>query len=126
MDMMISNLQQQRQVTEQLRREAAIKRISVSQAVLDIRSIYMSTNKRIVCWLASVPRRRIRLERRAAALSCKRFVYSVCVHCFMKSVKRSSAWLLVHHGICGKLFSVTFYVPCKCVLYLKLHGETQP
>lgn len=36
MDMMISNLQQQRQVTEQLRREAAIKRISVSQAVQDI------------------------------------------------------------------------------------------
>ncbi len=36
MDMMISNLQQQRQVTEQLRREAAIKRISVSQAVRDI------------------------------------------------------------------------------------------
>nr|CAD7425806.1 unnamed protein product [Timema monikensis] len=36
MDMMISNLQQQRQVTEQLRREAAIKRINVSQAVLDI------------------------------------------------------------------------------------------
>lgn len=34
--MMISNLQQQRQVTEQLRREAAIKRISVSQAVADI------------------------------------------------------------------------------------------
>lgn len=33
---MISNLQQQRQVTEQLRREAAIKRITVSQAVLDI------------------------------------------------------------------------------------------
>nr|CAD7445740.1 unnamed protein product [Timema bartmani]CAD7459099.1 unnamed protein product [Timema tahoe] len=36
MDMMISNLQQQRLVTEQLRREAAIKRINVSQAVLDI------------------------------------------------------------------------------------------
>ena len=36
MDMMISNLQQQRQVTEQLRREAAIKRITVSQAVQDI------------------------------------------------------------------------------------------
>lgn len=34
--MMISNLQQQRQVTEQLRREAAIKRITVSQAVQDI------------------------------------------------------------------------------------------
>nr|QJW39072.1 G protein gamma subunit 1 [Schistocerca gregaria] len=36
MDMMISNLQQQRQVTEQLRREAAIQRITVSQAVNDI------------------------------------------------------------------------------------------
>lgn len=36
MDMMISNLQQQRQVTEQLRREAAVKRISVSLAVQDI------------------------------------------------------------------------------------------
>lgn len=36
MDMMISNLQQQRQVTEQLRREAAMRRITVSQAVQDI------------------------------------------------------------------------------------------
>ncbi|BET00786.1 Guanine nucleotide-Hypothetical protein protein G(I)/G(S)/G(O) subunit gamma-2 [Nesidiocoris tenuis] len=36
MDMMISNLHQQRQVTEQLRREAAIRRINVSQAVEDI------------------------------------------------------------------------------------------
>ncbi|KAK6640944.1 hypothetical protein RUM44_012642 [Polyplax serrata] len=36
MDMMISNLQQQRQVTEQLRREAGVKRISVSQAVQDM------------------------------------------------------------------------------------------
>jgi len=36
MDMMISNLQQQKQVTEQLRREAAIRRITVSQAVQDI------------------------------------------------------------------------------------------
>lgn len=33
---MISNVQQQRQITEQLRREAAIRRISVSQAVQDI------------------------------------------------------------------------------------------
>lgn len=36
MDMMISNLQQQRQINEQLRREAAIKRMLVSQAVHDI------------------------------------------------------------------------------------------
>ncbi|XP_075226568.1 guanine nucleotide-binding protein subunit gamma-1-like [Lycorma delicatula] len=36
MDMMITNLHQQRQITEQLRREAAIKRITVSQAVQDI------------------------------------------------------------------------------------------
>ncbi|XP_012268348.1 guanine nucleotide-binding protein subunit gamma-1 [Athalia rosae] len=36
MDMMITNLQQQRHVTEQLRREAAIRRITVSKAVEDI------------------------------------------------------------------------------------------
>ncbi|XP_045523425.1 guanine nucleotide-binding protein subunit gamma-1 [Pieris brassicae] len=36
MDMMVSTLQQQRAVTEQLRREAAIKRIPVSIAVADI------------------------------------------------------------------------------------------
>lgn len=36
MDMMVSTLQQQRSVTEQLRREAAIKRIPVSSAVADI------------------------------------------------------------------------------------------
>lgn len=36
MDMMVSTLQQQRAVTEQLRREAAIKRIPVSAAVADI------------------------------------------------------------------------------------------
>lgn len=34
--MLISNLQQQRQINEQLRREAAIKRILVSHAVQDI------------------------------------------------------------------------------------------
>lgn len=33
---MITNLHQQRQITEQLRKEAAIKRITVSQAVADI------------------------------------------------------------------------------------------
>ncbi|KAF4521420.1 hypothetical protein B566_EDAN010577 [Ephemera danica] len=36
MDMMISTVQQQRRVTEQLRREAAVKRMPVSQAVNDI------------------------------------------------------------------------------------------
>ncbi|XP_026480670.1 guanine nucleotide-binding protein subunit gamma-1-like [Ctenocephalides felis] len=36
MDMMVSSLQQQRAVTEQLRREASVKRIPVSQAVADI------------------------------------------------------------------------------------------
>lgn len=34
--MVISSTQQQRQITEQLRREAAIKRISVSKAVEDL------------------------------------------------------------------------------------------
>ena len=43
----MSNIQQQRMVVEQLRREASIKRISVSQAVEDIkvgkliRSLYL-------------------------------------------------------------------------------------
>lgn len=32
----VSNLQQQRAITEQLRREAAIKRMPISQAVKDI------------------------------------------------------------------------------------------
>jgi guanine nucleotide-binding protein G(I)/G(S)/G(O) subunit gamma-12 len=36
MDMMISSLQQQKRVTEQLRREAALKRMLVSQAAQDI------------------------------------------------------------------------------------------
>ncbi|OAD62177.1 Guanine nucleotide-binding protein subunit gamma-1 [Eufriesea mexicana] len=36
MDMVTTNLQQQRQITEQLRREAALKRITVSKAVEDI------------------------------------------------------------------------------------------
>ncbi|XP_059475679.1 guanine nucleotide-binding protein subunit gamma-1 [Neocloeon triangulifer] len=36
MDMMISSLQQQKRVTEQLRREAALRRMLVSQAAADI------------------------------------------------------------------------------------------
>ncbi|XP_050313454.1 guanine nucleotide-binding protein subunit gamma-1-like [Anthonomus grandis grandis] len=36
MDMVVSNLQQQRAITEQLRREAAIKRMPVSQAIKEI------------------------------------------------------------------------------------------
>ncbi|KAF3429956.1 hypothetical protein E2986_13815 [Frieseomelitta varia] len=36
MDMVTTNLQQQRQITEQLRREAALRRITVSKAVEDI------------------------------------------------------------------------------------------
>lgn len=36
MDMVISSLQQQRQTTEQLRREAAVKRLSVSKAIEDL------------------------------------------------------------------------------------------
>ena len=37
LELRMSNLQQQRMVVEQLRREASIKRISVSQAVEDIK-----------------------------------------------------------------------------------------
>uniref|UniRef100_U5EML2 Putative kinesin-like protein at 54d n=1 Tax=Corethrella appendiculata TaxID=1370023 RepID=U5EML2_9DIPT len=36
MDIMASNLQQQRSLTDQLRREASIQRVPVSQAVNDI------------------------------------------------------------------------------------------
>lgn len=37
MDMMVSNLQQQRLVTEQLRREAAVNRILVSEAIYEMK-----------------------------------------------------------------------------------------
>lgn len=40
----MSNLQQQRLITEQLRREAAIKRITVRQAVADIMVYYARLN----------------------------------------------------------------------------------
>ena len=45
----MSNVQQQRMVVEQLRREASIKRISVSQAVEDIKvSPAQATNDAIL------------------------------------------------------------------------------
>ncbi|XP_034939686.1 guanine nucleotide-binding protein subunit gamma-1 [Chelonus insularis] len=50
MDMVITNLQQQRQVTEQLRREAAIKRINVSKAVEDIMK-YITEHEQEDCLL---------------------------------------------------------------------------
>ncbi|XP_044012178.1 guanine nucleotide-binding protein subunit gamma-1-like [Aphidius gifuensis] len=50
MDMVITNLQQQRQVTEQLRREAAIKRITVSKAVEDIMK-YITEHEQEDCLL---------------------------------------------------------------------------
>ena len=40
----MSNIQQQRLVVEQLRREASIKRISVSQAVEDIKVGWLGVN----------------------------------------------------------------------------------
>ncbi|KAH0557815.1 Guanine nucleotide-binding protein subunit gamma-1 [Cotesia glomerata] len=50
MDMVITNIQQQRQVTEQLRREAAIKRITVSKAVEDIMK-YITEHEQEDCLL---------------------------------------------------------------------------
>ncbi|CAB3380046.1 Hypothetical predicted protein [Cloeon dipterum] len=48
--MMISSLQQQKRVTEQLRREAAIRRILVSQAATDIMK-YISDHQQEDCLL---------------------------------------------------------------------------
>ncbi|KAG7205165.1 hypothetical protein KM043_018259 [Ampulex compressa] len=50
MDMVITNLQQQRQVTEQLRREAALKRIMVSKAAEDIMK-YVTEHEQEDCLL---------------------------------------------------------------------------
>lgn len=50
MDMVITNLQQQRQITEQLRREAALKRITVSKAVEDIMK-YITEHEQEDCLL---------------------------------------------------------------------------
>ncbi|XP_017768961.1 PREDICTED: guanine nucleotide-binding protein subunit gamma-1-like [Nicrophorus vespilloides] len=58
MDMVISNLQQQRAVTEQLRREAAIRRMPVSQAVSDIVK-YISDHMQDDCLLVGFSSQRI-------------------------------------------------------------------
>ncbi|KAL2738864.1 guanine nucleotide-binding protein subunit gamma-1 [Vespula squamosa] len=50
MDMVITNLQQQRMITEQLRREAAIKRIMVSKAIEDIMK-YITEHEQEDCLL---------------------------------------------------------------------------
>jgi len=41
MDIVMSNLQQQRQMNEQLRREAAIKRLNVSKAIEELMKYIM-------------------------------------------------------------------------------------
>ena len=48
---MSGNIQQQRQAVEQLRREANIKRISVSQAVEDIKVSYHQADQTLMAWL---------------------------------------------------------------------------
>lgn len=58
MDMVISNLQQHRAVTEQLRREAAIKRIPVSQAVADIIK-YIQEHEQEDCLLVGFSSQRV-------------------------------------------------------------------
>lgn len=58
MDMVVSNLQQQRAVTEQLRREAAIKRVPVSQAVADIIK-FISEHEQEDCLLVGFSSQRI-------------------------------------------------------------------
>ncbi|XP_012275958.1 guanine nucleotide-binding protein subunit gamma-1 isoform X1 [Orussus abietinus] len=50
MNMVITTLQDQRQVTEQLRREAAIKRIMVSKAIEDI-MMYITEHEQEDCLL---------------------------------------------------------------------------
>lgn len=58
MDMVVSNLQQQRVINEQLRREAAIKRIPVSQAVADIVK-YVTENEQDDCLLVGFSSQRV-------------------------------------------------------------------
>ncbi|XP_022909359.1 guanine nucleotide-binding protein subunit gamma-1-like [Onthophagus taurus] len=58
MDMVVSNLQQQRAVTEQLRREAGIKRIPVSQAVEEIIK-YISEHEQEDCLLVGFSNQRV-------------------------------------------------------------------
>ncbi|KAJ8927819.1 hypothetical protein NQ314_019701 [Rhamnusium bicolor] len=58
MDMVVSNLQQQRLVTEQLRREAAIKRMPVSLAVKDIIR-YITEHEQDDCLLVGFSSQRV-------------------------------------------------------------------
>lgn len=65
MDMVVSNLQQQRTINEQLRREAAIKRIPVSQAVADIVK-YVTENEQDDCLLVGFSSQRVNPYREKA------------------------------------------------------------
>lgn len=65
MDMVVSNLQQQRAINEQLRREAAIKRIPVSQAVADIVK-YVTENEQDDCLLVGFSSQRVNPYREKA------------------------------------------------------------
>ncbi|XP_028144724.1 guanine nucleotide-binding protein subunit gamma-1 [Diabrotica virgifera virgifera] len=58
MDMVVSNLQQQRSVTEQLRREAAVKRMPVSMAVKDIIK-YITEHEQDDCLLVGFSSQRV-------------------------------------------------------------------
>lgn len=58
MDMVVSNLQQQRLVTEQLRREAGIKRMPVSLAVRDIIK-YITEHEQDDCLLVGFSSQRV-------------------------------------------------------------------
>lgn len=54
----VSNLQQQRAITEQLRREAAVKRMPVSQAVKDIIK-YIQEHEQDDCLLVGFSSQRV-------------------------------------------------------------------
>ncbi|XP_019868277.1 guanine nucleotide-binding protein subunit gamma-1 [Aethina tumida] len=58
MDMVVSNLQQQRCITEQLRREGAIKRMPVSLAVKDIIK-YITEHEQDDCLLVGFSSQRV-------------------------------------------------------------------
>lgn len=58
----MSSIQQQREIVEQLRREASIKRISVSQAIEDIKVIFqnfstfgLSMEINTLCFVSRLP-----------------------------------------------------------------------
>ncbi|XP_019758425.1 guanine nucleotide-binding protein subunit gamma-1-like [Dendroctonus ponderosae] len=58
MEMVFSNLQHQRGITEQLRREAAIKRMPISQAVKDIIK-YIQEHEQDDCLLVGFSSQRV-------------------------------------------------------------------